>query len=292
MVGYGGITPTVRNDPKNQFRMPRAPLLKRASTKPVGVGTTSTPNPSQATVQQMMSLWQNPRPMVTPPPMPSLQSTQDRIAARNDFSGAMGNINQQLRNLAANYGGVDKILQFGFNPDAWDRNNPNGMFSSSELGVQANQPGSTLETLLRQLNSTKQGVNEAATAGNTFFSGKRINDLGIADTEYAGQVAQARRDYEAAVAQLMDAMTGAQGTLSSNLNNADIADIGAANATNPEAQASGPMSGQEILNSLPFTLEISRGATWAVYPDGHKEVLSGTPVAPYKKPKPKKKKKK
>lgn len=248
--------------------------------------------PAQQTVQNMMPGWQAPRPLVVPPPMPSLRTTQDRIAARSDFTGRMGDINQQLRNLAANYGGVDKVLQFGFNPDAWNRDDPSGMFSSSDLGVQASQPGSVLETLLRQLNANKQNINDTALGQNTFFSSKRIGDLGLADSDYAGQVAQAKRDYDNAIANLLREMTGAQGTLTTNLSNADITDIDAANAAAPEAQASGPMTGQEILNSLPFNLEISRGATWAVYPDGHKEVLSGTPVAPYKKPKPKPKRKK
>lgn len=162
--------------------------------------------------------------------MPTLQSTADRTAANYDYGVTMGDVNRQLRDLAAGYGGAPQVTQFGYNPDQ------PGSDSQSMLGVTPDQPGSTTEVLSRNLGLTKGGIDQTANNANTYFSGLRLTNLGNADKDYQGQLADAQRAYESAMGQLITAMTGARGTRNQNLTNADIADIQAAAARQPEAQ--------------------------------------------------------
>lgn len=177
------------------------------------------------------------------PPMPSLQTTSDRNAARYDFGVTIGDINRQARELAMSYGGAPQALQYGYAqaPDggAWGD-------TTSQATIGQNAPGSQLEVMLRNLGLTKQNIDDVNTGQNTFMSGRRLTQLGAADTDYNAQVAEAKRQYDAAIGQLTTAYQQSMGTRNQNLTNADNADAAAAAAAAIEPQAAAPPPDQPL----------------------------------------------
>lgn len=167
------------------------------------------------------------------PPSPSVQTAADRNTTNYQYGTLMGDTNTQLRSLAAQFGGAPKVTQYGYDPNTRKD-------TETSLDVAANQPGSTMEVLLRNLGLTKGNINDTAESQNTFFSSRRLGNLGSADTQYQGDVGAAKRAYDDAVQALNTAILTGRGTRNTNLTNADITDQQAAAATAPQAQASAP----------------------------------------------------
>lgn len=204
------------------------------SRKASSAAPTSAPKVTQPVAPTAPKLAAVPQIAAAPPP-PSLQSTSDRNTANYDYGTSMGDVNSQLRSLAAQYGGAPQVTQYGY-----DANKGAGGDTQSTLDVAANQPGSTLEVLARNLGLTKGNINDTNEAQNTFFSSRRISDLGNADSQYTGDAAAAKRTYDDAVSALTTAILQGRGTRNTNLTNADIADAQAAAQTTPEAQSTTP----------------------------------------------------
>lgn len=181
-----------------------------------------------------------PKAAVAAPPA-SVQTGADRNNSNYQYGVGMGDVNSQLRSLAAQFGGAPKVTQYGYDPAL----NANGGYGDTQtsLDVAANQPGSTLEVLLRNLGLTKQNIDDTNAAQNTFFSSRRVGDLGSADSQYTGDVGAAKRAYDDAVNALINGPGGIlamRGTRNQNLSQADITDQQAAANTPPEAQATDP----------------------------------------------------
>lgn len=177
---------------------------------------------------------------VTPPPAPTLASQSDRIGAREGYGGTVADVNSQMRNLASNYGFAPSVVQFGWDPNAaWDPVSQTfgGADTQSELDVTKSQPGSTADVLLRNLQGSQRSIDETANSQNTFFSSRRLEDRGRADTDYGAQIAQAKRDYDEAVRTLTNSITQGRSGRNQTFRNADIADIQNVTATPPENQA-------------------------------------------------------
>jgi hypothetical protein len=205
--------------------------LSRSYVRPTSKAPTaprSTPAaPTQPPKPVAPTLAPVPKPIATGPPPPSLQTTADRNAAKYDYSTYQGGVNDQLRSLGAQFGGAPQVQQFGY-----DANGD----SSQGLEIQANAPGSTMEVLMRNLGLQKQNIDDTNLGDNTFFSSRRLGQLGSADQGYTGDVAAAQREYESAVNNLITGLMGARGTRDTNLSQADINDWQAAQQAPPEAQ--------------------------------------------------------
>lgn len=175
------------------------------------------------------------------PPPASLQTGADRINTNYQYGTTVGDVNTQLRSLAAQYGAAPKVTQYGYDPTK----NVGGAYgdTTTTLDVAPNQPGSTMEALLRNLGLTKGNVNDTNLAQNTFFGSRRLGQLGDADSQFAGDSGAAKRAYDDAVNALINGPNGilaARGVRNTNLTNADIADQQAALAVPPEPSAPEP----------------------------------------------------
>lgn len=213
------------------------------------------------------------------PPPASLQSGADRISTNYQYGTTVGDVNTQLRSLAAQYGAAPKVTQYGYDPTK----NVGGAYGDTQttLDVAPNQPGSTMEALLRNLGLTKGNVNDTNLAQNTFFGSRRIGQLGDADSQFTGDSAAAKRAYDDAVNALINGPNGilaARGVRNTNLTNADIADQQAALAVPPEPVAETPYAAPAA-PAEPPPPTISAGGSHS----------QGTTGGPQKK-KPKKKK--
>lgn len=181
-------------------------------------------------------------PKATAPPAPTLTSASDRTGAREGYGTIVADVNAQARNYAANYGLAPSVVQYGWNPEG--TTNAFGD-TSTELvtpGFDPTHPtpGSTGDVLLRNLQGSEQNIDETAMAGNAYFSGRRVDQRGKAETDYGAQIAQAKRDYDEAMRQLGTTITSGRSSRDTTFRNADIADIQAAAAVTPEAQAPDP----------------------------------------------------
>lgn len=204
------------------------------SAKPVGFSAPSAgtkPTVTQAPKPVAPTLAPVPK-IAVGPPAPTLQSGADRINTNYSYGNTVGDINTQLRSLAAGYGAAPKVTQYGYDPTKGS-----GGDTASELDVAGNQPGSTMEVLMRNLGLTKGNINDSNLADNTFFSSRRLDQLGSADAGFAGDAAAAKRAYDDAVGALTAQLLGARGTRNTNLSAADIADIQNAASAPPEAQS-------------------------------------------------------
>jgi hypothetical protein len=220
---WGGKSPN--SMATNVGKRPTAPTGPKAPT------VTQPPQPKAPTLAAVP-------PIATGPPPPTLQTTADRNQAGYDYGTLVGSTNTQLRSLAQQFGGAPKVLQYGFDP-----NNPRGD-SQSEVDVASMSPGSTMEVLLRNLGLTKGGIDDSNEANNTFFSSRRLSDLGAADKQYSGDAAAAKRAYDDAVNALTTAILTGRGTRNANFSAADLADVQSAAAAKPEAQAAAGPSPQ------------------------------------------------
>lgn len=207
--------------PKVKAPVARSPVAGPAATTQPPVPAPFTP----ATV---------PTPQVTPPPAPTLQSESDRIGAREGYGFTMNDANSQLRSLAAQFGLAPKVVQFGYDPNS-------NADTQTDLGVAANQPGSTADVLMRNLQGQQRNIDETSNSGNTYFSSRRLQDRGLAETDYGAQLAQAQRAYDEAIASLTNSILQARSSRQGTFRLADIADIESARAAEPEAQ-SGPLA--------------------------------------------------
>lgn len=191
-----------------------------------------------------------PAPIVHPPPQPSYASQSDRLGAREGYGGTVADVNAQMRNLAANYGFAPSVTQFGWNPEG--TTNAFGD-TQTEAAVTPNAPGSTADVLLRNLQGQQRNIDETALAQNTFFSGRRLDDRGRADTDYGAQVAQAQRDFQEAIRTLTNSITQGRSSRDQTFRNADEADRAAAQAAPPEAQAAAPPPMNPYFPTLPLS---------------------------------------
>lgn len=172
------------------------------------------------------------------PPPPTLQSGADRNSTNYAYGTTLGDVNSQLRSLAAQYGAAPQVTQYGY-----DATKGLGGDTQTALDVAPNQPGSTMEALMRNLGLTKGNIDDTNLAQNTFFGSRRVDQLGAADKQFSGDAAAAKRAYDDAVNALINGPGGilaARGTRNQNLTNADIADTQAAAATTPEPAAAAP----------------------------------------------------
>lgn len=203
---------------------------------------------------------QVPKPMATPPPSASLQTTLDRNVTRQQYGTGMGDTNFAIRNLAAGYGLAPSVVQYGYDPGS-------NADTQTQLSIAQNQPGSTAEVLARNLALQHGNIDDNAELSNTFFSGRRLNELTSADDQYRGDLAQAQRDYEQALATLTGGLLSAQTTRNTNLSQADINDATAAVQAPPEAQAP-QQTPLQFLQGLGGTLTNLGGKWYLRKPDG------------------------
>lgn len=228
----------------------KATIVSGVAHAPTGVSGASSAKPfsgvpvTQPIAPAKPALAAVPKIAAGPPPA-TLTSTSDRNAANYSYGTMMGDTNSQLRSLAAQFGGAPQVTQYGYDPTGRKD-------TESTLDVAPNQPGSTMEVLLRNLGLTQGGINDTAESQNTFFGSRRVGDLGDADKQYQGDVATAKRTYDDAVSALTTALLTGRGTRNQNLTNADIADVQAAASTPPEAQAASPPNQPGYLDSSGF----------------------------------------
>lgn len=213
------------------------PVGFTGATKPATAGVTQPPRPAAPALAAV------PKIAVGPPP-PSVQTTSDRNSTNYSYGTMLGDTNSQIRSLAAQFGGAPQVTQYGFDPTK----GYGGADTETKLDVAPNQPGSTMEVLLRNLGLTKGNINDTNEADNTFFSSRRLGQLGAADTQFTGDAAAAKRQYDDAMGALVTAILQGRGTRNQNWAQADITDAQAAAATPPEAQAVNPAATPGYLN--------------------------------------------
>lgn len=168
-------------------------------------------------------------PIVTTPPRPSLNTATDRQSAMRQYTEAMNEVNAQIRDLAMNYGGASKVLQYGYDPSGADTQN--------ELSLATAQPGTQLEALLRNLKANKQNVNDSYLAGGAFVGSQRVDKLGELDKGYEGDLSAAERAYQQSLAALTRQLLAEQGGRNEVFTRATNEDLIAANQAPPEAQS-------------------------------------------------------
>lgn len=175
------------------------------------------------------------------PPPPTAQSVIDRTGAHSQYETLQNSINSQLRNLAKSYGGAPKAQQFGV---TYATDPTKGYevptFTSSQQDVTPNAPGSQLEVLARNLAAQKNQTDEQNQADNTFFSSRRLDQLGTLDKGYNSDAGKAQTDYEKAAGDLISQLTGGQGILNTNEGQFGLNDINAAMAPKPAPASDTP----------------------------------------------------
>jgi hypothetical protein len=164
----------------------------------------------------------------------------------------MGDINYQLREAAQQYGGSPQVLQFGYGGQ--DPNHP-GVFldSSSQLGVNTNDPNSALAIIQRNQEAQQRAQNENSNQHNTFFSGLNLKGQQMIVDEQDRQRAQAYQDYMDAVHRLTTALEGLRGSRNESYRNANAADLTTAAALPPEAQSDDAGAAPPTAPAVPAT---------------------------------------
>jgi hypothetical protein len=222
---------------------------------------------------------------LTPPPLPAPKAppmnpgaANDRISATEQYGSTLADTNEQLRELALQYGGVGSVQQFG---QQFDPTTNQVTDTTSQAAVTQNDPLSALATLERQYLTNQRGIGENANAQNTFFSGLQLRDQQQNTDDRARGITAAQRDYESKVAQLTRLLLQAQGARRESFRNADLADLLAAppaEAQADQAPVEAPVAAEEVPVAAPSTPS--------------RRPLGAFGASPPKKKKPKKKGKK
>ncbi len=102
-------------------------------------------------------------------------------------------------------------------------------------------PNSIMATLGRQEQEGLKSVDEERNAGNTFFSGLRLNDRNDLSSDFSRQRSGALGDYGKALTEYARALAGSQGKYNQGMGDADIYDIDYALQFNPEPGPQAPV---------------------------------------------------
>lgn len=205
---------------------PVTPARKAPAPGVGGIGAVAPPKP---TLQAVPGIGVGGAPI-------GLQTSSDRISAREGYGLGMNDINRRIMAAAMAYGGVNNVQQFGYDPTS-------GADTSSTLGVTVNpEDNSALSVIARNAALQGKNIDETAGAENTFFSSRRLGDLQTVNSDADRQRAAAKSDYDAAIADYLSQLTGLRSSRDESFRNATIADIQAAMENAPTNQIPQPMS--------------------------------------------------
>lgn len=217
------IDPTIRKNPGSW-----ASTYKPATTyKPPQTTATGAQQVPAANLQQVGTIAAT---KSIPPPQ-TLQSTSDRLSVGSTWDTTRGGINRQALELLRQYG--DPNLH-GIQYDA--NGNP------VDLGPQVQDPNSILATIGRNQETQRKTLQNQYNAQGGFFSGAHLGAQEENTAEMDRERAKALSDYQSAIAQLGEALSGARNDWQTGLRNADIQDIldAAKNPPAAEQAATGP----------------------------------------------------
>lgn len=174
------------------------------------------------------------QPAAVAPPQ-TLSGADTRLGATSDYTTLLPNLNQQLEQLAEDYGGVKNYTQLGYDPAT-------GADSQTSVGAVDN-PNSQLDVLRRNLVNDQASQAGNDNAVNSYFSGAHLKSAGdLYDTEGRGELS-AQESYEAALGQLMTQIQQAQNAREGGYRSANEADVSAAQGTTPVAEAPTTVAG-------------------------------------------------
>lgn len=201
------------------------------------------------------------------PPSPGLDTQQQRLMARQGFAFDMGDINRRLMEAAMNYGNLDKVTQYGLDPQGHD---------TSSLASVTKNPNSVWANIGRYQQEHDRSINEDLNNRGSFFSGANLVQHQNLNDDVSRQHSQAALDWSSTEAQLLDAILQARAGRDNSLMNADLQDLAAAAARAPVGNPGpAPSSAQASYQTgLPVTPNGVGGPPY-VYPMGSAEDLSG-----------------
>lgn len=169
-----------------------------------------------------------PTPSPVGPPMPSVDTQEQRRVAREGFSFDMGDVNRRLMEAAMNYGNAPKVTQYGLDPS--------GLDTSSLADVTAN-PNSVWANIGRYSKQHDRGINEDLNNRGSFFSGANLTQHRDLNDDVSRQQGQAALDFSGAEADLLSTILRSRGARDDALRSADLQDIAAAAASQPVGDA-------------------------------------------------------
>lgn len=232
--------PSVTMGPKKQSKPAKlssfaVPSLPKKAPYPIKKVAPIAKAPAPKSVVPPPPALQTAAPIAIPlgPPPQSLTSASDRVSAREGYNLGLSGVNRALMAAALRYGGAPTVQQFGYDPTGKD--------TSSLLGVTTNpEDNSALSVIRRNAELSSKNIDEATGAENTFFSSKRLGDLGDVNNDADRQRIEAKAEYDAAIADYLSQLTGMRGTRDEAFRNADIADILAAQEAEARNQLATP----------------------------------------------------
>lgn len=288
-----------KKKPALKSRLVSNRLVNASPTGPIpGAARASSPSPVAAPKPAAPVLDPVP-PVVAPPRVTLPSSTADRATAGEQFGGSLAMGNRGLRDLAQGLGGLSSVGQFGFDPGADPRGF--GTLSSSQLGIDPNDPNSTMATIGRNLGKNLNFVGDTNLNRNTWTGGLRLTEEDEQRTNAANARAKATSDYAKANADLIDQISGgagAYGSFKGAIRGSNAADDAATAAAAAVAQAQAPppaapapaamKPGTNIPIATPgrlptmgavewdprgFYVSQGVGGVWHEYPDGTKRFV-------------------
>lgn len=173
----------------------------------------------------------------THPPPPTVATQGSRNQAVADYGISVGDVNRQLRDLALGYGGVDNVEQYAFSADP---TNPYRFTDTVGKALVAKNDPLSKTYLTEQQRIANQRDNDFSrnrADTNDFFSGANQLATQQIGNNARNSLEQARREYEAAVATLVSQLMTARGNRDRAFSDALSAEITAANAVEPQAEA-------------------------------------------------------
>jgi hypothetical protein len=168
---------------------------------------------------------------------PSVQGATLRANADQMLSGAKNNYRGSVWQAAMNLGDQGILSQLLQDPQ----------FSGYKAAV---DPNSAFSQLQRQEDTGLKDVDEGSNAGNTFFSGLRLNDRGKVSQSANDARAQAVHEYQDALRQYAGALAASQTDYNNMYADAQQSDIDAASAIDPQNRQPDPApAGPSYTNS-------------------------------------------